>query len=105
MINTHQILAIASVAPSAWLCAHHLSPGNSCDLCFIIANMSMCLCAALYIHAHVSDFIYHMNEIQPTELDIIVTISVFLHPVSLQDTVEYKLEIAHASASSQSKWI
>lgn len=82
---------------------HHLFPGNSCDLSCIIVNMSMCLCAALYIHLHVPDFICHMNEIQPTELDIILTISVFLHQVPLQDTVEYKPQVSHTWVSSRRK--
>lgn len=69
----------------------------------IIVNMSMCLCAVLYIHLHVPDFICHMNEIQPTELDIILTISVFLHQVPLQDTVEYKPQVSHTWGSSRRK--
>lgn len=64
----------------------------------------MCLCAALYIHIHVPDFICHMNEIQPTELDIIRTISVVLYQVPLQDRVEYKPEVLNASVSSQRQW-
>lgn len=66
---------------------HHLSPGNSCDLSCIIINMSTCLCAVLYIHTHVCDFICHMNEIQATKLDMVVTISVFLDQDVLQDTI------------------
>lgn len=79
---------------------HHPSPGNSCDLSRVIVNTGMCLCAALYIHVHGSDFVCHMNEIQATELDIIQTISVFLHQVPLQDTVEAAPDTA---ASSQRK--
>lgn len=82
---------------------HHLFPGNSCDLSCIIVNLSMCLCATLYIHLHVPDFICHMNEIQPTEPDIIRTIFVFLHQVPLQDTVGYKPQVSHTWVSSRRK--
>lgn len=39
------------------------------------------MCGAIYSPSYMPDFMCHMNEIQPTELDIILTISVFLHQV------------------------